>query len=174
MPYFSWRAIDLTGTIRTGFAYAHRIDAISDRLLTFDIALLSCRQLRFGLWRYPITQQERVQFFTRLHALLARGVFLSDALFLVYRTTKHPLFQALIYQLIDDIQQGNSLNQACAHHPEVFDAFTLQLLKAGESSGSLAQALHGLSEHALQMMEVRKKFDQHCLCRQLHYLFLQW
>lgn len=157
MPYFSWRAIDLTGTIRTGFAYGNNVDTISRRLLTLDISLLSCRELRYGLWRYPITQSDKLQFFTRLHALLARGVFLRDALLLVYRTTKHPLLQALIYQIVDDIQQGNSLHHACAQHPEVFDAFTIQLLKAGETSGSLAHALHGLCEHAQQLMEVKKK-----------------
>jgi type IV pilus assembly protein PilC len=157
MPYFSWRAIDLTGTIRKGFVYGNDVSIIQDRLFKFDMALLSCKELRFGLWRYPIRQSDKAQFFFRLHTLLARGVVLSEALSLLYRTTKHPLLQALLYQIIDDIQQGTPLHATFAKHPDVFDTFTVQLVKAGESSGALAQAFHNLSEHVQQQMKLKKK-----------------
>jgi type II secretory pathway component PulF len=75
---------------------------------------------------------------------------------LVRRTQKKTV-AAILGSLRNDIVQGETLSAALAKHPKVFTKFFVNLVRAGEASGTLDEVLVRLNRHFEQAGEIREK-----------------
>jgi type IV pilus assembly protein PilC len=93
----------------------------------------------------------------QLSSLLRSGMSLSDAIDVLERRTQKKAMAAILSSLHNDIVQGETLSASLARHPRLFSRFFVNLVKAGEASGTLDEVLIRLGKHQEQASEIREK-----------------
>ncbi len=88
-----------------------------------------------------ITTKDRIVFTRQLSTLLSAGLPLAQSLHTVSEQTANKRLQGVIDDIIADVEGGRSLSEAFGKHPTVFNKVFLALIKAGEASGTLDEAL---------------------------------
>src|SRR5438105_3815007 len=88
-----------------------------------------------------------VLFFTQeLSTLLNAGVPLDRALTITGEITERPNFRFIILDILRVLKGGRSMADSLATHPEYFSDLYVNMVRAGEASGSLASIFERLSE----------------------------
>jgi len=88
-----------------------------------------------------ITTKDRVIFTRQLATLIGAGLPLSQSLHTVLEQTNNKQLQAVVQEIVADVEGGKSLTIAFGKHPAVFDGVFISLISAGELSGTLDEAL---------------------------------
>lgn len=65
--------------------------------------------------------------------------------------------QRILNQVVDDLQGGSSIARALAAHPTVFSSFYINLVRAGEESGSLEKSFNYLADYLDRSYEITSK-----------------
>lgn len=65
--------------------------------------------------------------------------------------------QKIMNQVVEDLQGGSSISRALASHPEAFSSFYVNLVRAGEESGSLEKTFGYLADYLDRSYEVISK-----------------
>jgi len=88
-----------------------------------------------------ITTKDRVVFTRQLATLIGAGLPLSQSLHTAMEQTNNKRLQAVVQEIVTDVEGGKSLSLAFAKHPQVFDGVFISLISAGELSGTLDDSL---------------------------------
>ncbi len=88
-----------------------------------------------------IKAKDKVLYFRQLSTLINAGLPLSQSLRNVGEQTKNKNLKAIINSVITDIEGGKTLSSALAKFPNVFSRVVINLVAAGETSGTLDKAL---------------------------------
>lgn len=92
-------------------------------------------------------KQQDVHVATRqLATLLSAGIPLVQALNGLIEQTTNTGLKTIIAQIKDDVNEGNSLTAALSEHPRLFSRIYINMVQAGEASGSLDVVLERLAE----------------------------
>lgn len=110
-----------------------------------------------GSGRDRMKMREVLDFTTELSDLLSAGMKLSLALGTMAARRENAAGGSIICQVRDEINHGSSLSEALAQHPRTFSRLYVNLIRAGEASGALAEILERLTEHYEQVQESREK-----------------
>ncbi|MBV8626497.1 MAG: type II secretion system F family protein [Paraburkholderia sp.] len=158
---FVWRAIDVTGTRRTGKLIAPDADTARARLKRDSLFVyeLSAR----GEAPRPKPRAAEITLFTRqLASLLHAGLPLAPALELLAQASGRPAASGMpriAASLARDITAGVHFSDALGGHPAQFGALYCQLVKVGEASGALGAVLARVADDreraAAQLAKVR-------------------
>ncbi len=146
MPYYQWTGVDLLGQTRKGKQRATSPDFLEKTLFEQNIAVVEVWPVRSWPWQ-RWNQEDSLAFFKKLHVLLSAGVFTTDALTILLKQARHESVVTIIEQLYNDVCNGISLSSSLEKFPEHFDNLTITLIRAGEESGSVGNALEALCEH---------------------------
>ncbi len=65
--------------------------------------------------------------------------------------------QNVMNQIVDELQGGSSISRALAAHPTVFSPFYVNLVRAGEESGSLDKSFNYLADYLDRSYEITSK-----------------
>ena len=82
---------------------------------------------------------------------------LSEGLGVLVRRTQKKSFSIILAGMHNDIVQGETLSTALAKYPKLFSKFFVNLVRAGEASGTLDEVLIRLGKHQEQAAEIREK-----------------
>jgi|AntRauTorcE11897_2_1112592.scaffolds.fasta_scaffold00777_11 type IV pilus assembly protein PilC len=93
-----------------------------------------------------IKTKDKVIFSRQLSTLISAGLPLLQSLQNVGRQTQNKQLKFIISQVSSDIEGGTSFSGAIARHPDVFDKIYINLVEAGEVSGSLDHSLERLAD----------------------------
>lgn len=93
-----------------------------------------------------ITMKDKVVFARQLSTLINAGLPISQSLRSVQDQTTNKRLKAVISEIIMSVEGGSSLSDAFGKHPDVFSKLFIALLMAGESSGTLDQALQKVAD----------------------------
>jgi len=104
-----------------------------------------------------VATRDVLLFTNQLCSLLRSGMGLSDALAALERRSSKKNLRAILSQVHNDIVQGRSLSEALAKYPKVFPRLYVNLVRAGEASGTLDEILTRLQHHFEQVASVREK-----------------
>ena len=88
-----------------------------------------------------IKRTEIIQTAKNIAAMLTAGLSISRALSVIERQSSNPRMKKIAIGLIESIKKGSSFHEALGTYPKVFPEFFVAMSKAGEESGSLANAL---------------------------------
>lgn len=92
-----------------------------------------------------VKTRDKVLFSRQLSTLINAGLPLVQALRSVTaQTTSKPL-KLIVTQIIADVEAGSTLASSMSKHPRVFNRVYISLIAAGETSGTLDQALERLA-----------------------------
>lgn len=92
-----------------------------------------------------ITTKDKIVFTRQLATLIGAGLPLSQSLRTVLDQTSNKRMQAIIQEVIADVEGGRQLSEAFGKHKDVFDKIFLALVTAGEASGTLDEALRRIA-----------------------------
>jgi len=102
-----------------------------------------------------VPQGEILIFTKKLATMVRSGLSILDALTLVKGQTKNPVFRDAIGQIIESINQGNSLSFAIKKQSRYFDEVFINMIEAGEMSGKLDNFLDRIVEGQERMQKIR-------------------
>jgi type II secretory pathway component PulF len=165
MPMFQYKAKTRAGELVSGsLAAGDRRAALAEltKLGFFPLAVDSAEadqlaQDKANRYRNRVKSRDVLMFTQQLSSLLKSGMSLSQALGTLERRSQKRALGAILSELRNGIVQGESLSDSLAKHPRTFSRFFVNLIKAGEASGSLDDVLLRLGKHQEQMAELREK-----------------
>lgn len=88
-----------------------------------------------------IKRSELVRVAKNLSAMLGAGLSVARALSVIGRQSGNTRLTAVVSGLSEAIKKGSSFHEALAAYPRIFPAFFVAMVRSGEESGSLANAL---------------------------------
>jgi len=184
MPQFSYRARRRSGELVEGVLdVADRSTAVAqiERLGLFPIAVDTAKAgavhngksaaKNFDLMaflpptlRAQLSQkrkpklQELATFTQQLANLIQSGMPLTVALNSMTHLESKGIDASVSRELKNEVTEGRSLSDAMARQPRVFSDLYINMVRAGEQSGSLVEVLRRMANHFQQFAEVQAKF----------------
>jgi type II secretory pathway component PulF len=184
MPQFSYKARKRSGELVEGqLEVADRPAALAQiqRLGLFPIAVESAKAgaatsakagaKNFDLaallppaMRAQMTQkrkpklQELATFTTQMANLLKSGMPLTTALTSMTHLETKGIPAEVTRDLKQEVTEGRGLSDAMARQPRIFSDLYVNMVRAGEQSGSLVEVLRRMATHFQQFAEVQAKF----------------
>ncbi|MBW1749530.1 MAG: type II secretion system F family protein, partial [Deltaproteobacteria bacterium] len=158
MPVFEYTALDTGGKKLKGVLDADSMSAARQKIrqtgkYPVDIreTVPRARQKKkgsfFSLQSGPRVKQQEIHVATRqLATLLGAGIPLVPALNGLIEQTTNKTLKTIITQIKESVNEGNSLTSALAEHPRLFSKIYVNMVRAGEASGSLDVVLERLAE----------------------------
>ena len=173
MSEFRYRAVKPDGTLAEGaLAADSRAGALAQiermQLTPIEIseAAVGHRAAASGVGATPrapglfaskrITAGDVEDFTRSLSVMLRGGVSLDRALRVIAEMAQKETLEALISDLYTAVKGGKSFSQALAAHHAVFGDFYINMVRAGEAGGQLAEVLARIGEHLERFRELRE------------------
>jgi type IV pilus assembly protein PilC len=104
-----------------------------------------------------IKAKDKIIFARQLSTLINAGLPLVQSLRSVLAQTKSKPLQVVIGSIITDVEAGKSLNESLAKFPDVFNSIFINLISAGETSGTLDAALERIANQQEKDAEIVSK-----------------
>lgn len=104
-----------------------------------------------------ISRRQRLPFLQALSDLTGSGLSAGEAVRLLSQRLQEPALRALCKDLWESLSEGQPLSRAMEKYGNVFDSSTVNLIQAGEATGSLNDVLQRLIQHFTEQREVRQK-----------------
>jgi len=149
---FFFKAIASDGKVRSGTLSAETEKFVTQELrrqgLTpVFVGLEQKKSLEFKLPSFVQGRRRDVLFFTQeLSTLLNAGVPIDRALAITSELTERPQFRFIMQDVLRILKGGRSLADSLASHPLYFSDLYINMVRAGEASGSLAVIFERLTE----------------------------
>lgn len=118
------------------------------RLKHMGLDLILGKPVKHGyLWGGTgIDRRDLINFCFQLEQLIRAGVPLLEALTDLRDSMEQPQLKEVTASLVENIEGGQTLSQALAAHPDLFNRVFISLIQAGEVSGNLSFVLDSLTE----------------------------
>lgn len=155
MPSFQYRAYGAVGELVDGLIEAASIEAAENLLSLSGLTPFRMKQVSdqtIPWWRREVfatagASQASLAAFTREFAeLCASGIPLDDCLRILSDQAASDKMRAIAKSLVTGLLDGAALAEAMRKHAGVFPPDYLNIVQAGEMSGTLGQALEELAE----------------------------
>lgn len=165
---FTYTAIDGTNIQREGTVEAPTIDsaiaAVQKRGYTVvSIDEVASKKGLAGLFNvkfsfFPSVSNKEIVILSRQIATLFQAQVSPLRIFsLLSAESENDQLQIILNQVVEDLQAGSSISRALAAHPHVFSSFYVNLVRAGEESGSLERSFEYLADYLDRQYEVVSK-----------------
>ena len=150
---YHFRAVASDGKLRTGTLTAETDKSVAAELRRQGLIPVyvgldkSSGGFELKLPSFHRGRRKDILFFTQeLSTLLNAGVPLDRALSITAELTERGPFRALVLDVVRVLKGGKSLADSLATHPSHFSELYINMVRAGEASGSLAQIFERLAE----------------------------
>jgi type IV pilus assembly protein PilC len=147
MAVYGYRAIDGTGREIKGSLEADDENDLKQKLKKDGLTLTEVkaqniwnRDLNIQIGGYPTTRDLSVmcrQFVSMTQA----GVSIIEALKMLYEQTENKRLHDALQEVRISVEKGETLADSFAQHPKIFPAIMINMVAAGEASGSLEIAM---------------------------------
>ena len=168
MSVFEYVALDSRGRERKGFVDAPGVAAARQALRDGGIYPVEIRQakekkssaLSSSLeinFLQKISAKEISIFTRQLSTLLGAGIPLVPSFTVLLAQTRNPLLQKILAQIRADLNEGKSLTASMENFPRIFPPFYINMVKAGEASGTINLVLERLADFSEGQQELVSK-----------------
>jgi len=145
---FAFRAMDLSGVASAGEVEADSKAQVTEQLRQRGLIVLDVSEKASPLnvedffKRFKSVDMRELAVFSRQFAtLVSSGMPMLRALHTLEEQTQDELIKEAAAGLRSDIEAGSTLEQAMSRHPQVFDRLYRAMIRSGEESGRLDEAL---------------------------------
>ncbi len=165
MAKFTYLAKTKDGVTKQGIVTASSEDSALSALQGKDLIVISLqdinKQSAFGkdLEIFNRVSARELVVFTRiLSVFLEVQIPLVDAVSVLRDQNKgNKYFTEILDQLVLDLQDGNLLSDAMEKHPKVFDKLFVSIIRSGEASGGLQEALLYMADYLEEQYDLNNK-----------------
>lgn len=113
------------------------------------------KALSAKIFKKKISSKDILIFTQKLATLSRAKMELLPSLKVLYEQAENPEFKAVILKIHNDIKEGSSFSDGLAQFPEIFPSLFVSIVKAGEATGAMDQALTQLASF-IQIQESLK------------------
>ncbi|MFC1735395.1 type II secretion system F family protein, partial [Candidatus Hydrogenedentota bacterium] len=164
MPQMIYRARTLAGEIVEGRTRARDEAGARSDLSEKGLELLAIRVSEgpesvglsdfFSKFFKPVSHRDLCSFTGQLALMLETGTSLVESMNALEEQAGENNLAGILKGVNRDVSGGSPLAVALGAHPRVFNSFYVSAVKAGETSGQLAQVFRRLEEHMLKREEL--------------------
>jgi general secretion pathway protein F len=165
---FQWQGIDARGKDVKGLRDADnprllramlKKEGILATLIEEDAAARTRtrRELDFSQYLQRVSVQDIAITTRQLATLLRSGVPLVESLSALIEQVDQEKLSSALTQIRDKVNEGTSLADALKAHPKIFESLYVNMVAAGESSGTLDAVLERLADHLDASSRLRDK-----------------
>jgi len=177
MPNFYYRARDLDGRPHEGVEVATSEEDVLRMLANAQLVPVSIEAraaegevaptVELGTlwrdlgrrWNGAIKPGSVALFARQLSTMVGAGLPLVKSLRSIARDHEDRRLAAILVQVADDVQKGDTLATALARHPHAFDDVFVSLVNTGEISGTLDQILEQTAAYLERAEDLRLKVE---------------
>lgn len=153
MPVFDFEAVDKEGKSKKGSLEGSSIEDVKESLklqgyIPIDVReqTLLTKDLDISIGK-KVSSKELAIFCRQFSSIINAGVTIIGALEMLYEQSENKYLSAAIRDVQTAVEKGDSLADGLRMQPKVFPEILVNMVEAGEASGSLDVALDRLSEH---------------------------
>ena len=174
MPVFEYKALDRRGRKKTGIIDGESLVSARSKLREKGIypttmaevgsegqgsGTASGDSFAGRLFFSPITKAELAMVTRQLATLLSAGFPLISAVSSLVTQTRSKSLKKVLSKIKGSIEEGKSFAEALALYPSLFSAIYVNMIRAGESSGTLEIVLERLADITEKREETKKKIQ---------------
>lgn len=168
MAVFEWRGLDPKGKEVKGVRDADNPKVLRALLKKEGILLTSAleesqakkanaRNIDFGRFFRRVKTDELAVMTRQFATLLKSGVPLVESMSALIDQMENELLKGALTQTRDRVNEGSSLHEALRQHPTVFPVLYVNMVEAGEASGTLEVVLARLAEFLESQSKLNNK-----------------
>ena len=161
---YIYQARSKEGKIETGTVEASSREAAAALLQKYNIFVTSMKESSPLILRTEnisflnkVSKKDLAIFSRQLAVMMQSRVPVTQSLKSLAIQIKNPSFKSKMLKVSQLIEEGNSLSEAFATFPEVFNIFYVSLIKTGEASGKISESLYYLSDHLEREHDINSK-----------------
>ena len=162
---FTYQALDQSNTQREGTVEAASIDAaitaVQRRgytLMSIDEVSSSNGLLNMEMEFFSGVSHKDIVILSRQIATLFQAQVSPLRIFsLLSAEIENKKLKLAMNAIVEDLQGGSSISRALSAHPDIFTPFYVNLVRAGEESGSLEKSFDYLSDYLERQYEIQTK-----------------
>ena len=163
---YRYKAKKGPGDILEGTLDAHNESEVVEKIsqmgyfpiLVEEDNLTSIGAAATGSIRRKVRSSEVTVFTRQLASLLKSGVPILQSLTIILEQTDNPQFREALRQIHASIKDGAFFSSSLAQYPHLFPALYVALVRAGEGSGALPEALLHVAEYRAKQEELLAHF----------------
>jgi general secretion pathway protein F len=166
-PVFDYKAYGQDGKVQKGITESDsiknaRLKLKKQGLSVFEIsekstAGLNSKKQSIGLFSGKASLSDVSTMTRQLASLIKANIPLVDALGALVEQIEVPQLKLTLAQVRQDVNEGLSLTKAMGKHPKVFDSIYLNMIEAGESSGTLGLVMLKLADLKESQLKLKNK-----------------
>jgi len=171
MPAYAYTGLSSSGKTVKGVESADNVAALKAQLKRAGVYLTSVsettasaaagggmsREVDLSAFFDRIKQSDVGRITQLLGTLLNAGITLPEALSALTDQVESQRFKGILSDVANKVNEGSSLADALAKYPDVFKSLYINMVRAGEASGSLETVLIRISGFMEQEEELRSK-----------------
>lgn len=149
MAEYSYKAIDRNGNKVSGHYNASGMEDLESSLEKHGLDLLSAKPGGKSWSLFPqksISRRDLIIFFIDLEQMAIAGIPIVDSLHEIRDSASTPAIREVTTNLVDAISHGETLSEAMANYPKVFNEMMVKLIIAGEKTGNMGHIFGELKE----------------------------
>src|ERR671925_1067415 len=164
MSTFAFRAVDVAGVPARGEMEASSKSVVSEQLRQRGLIVLDISEKREALklesvlQRFKSVNLRSLAVFSRQFAtLIAAGMPMLRSLYTLESQTEDEMLKKAIVGVRENVEAGSSVAQAMESQPGVFDPLYRAVVRAGENSGRLDEALERIAYQLERLDALRRQ-----------------
>ncbi|GHV31541.1 type II secretion system protein F [Clostridia bacterium] len=162
MAKFKYKAVTMSGVVHTGVQDAPDRDSLMSALRAEGLYATAIKDVTksgaaAGLFAPKINIQALSMFCSQLAAVLRAGVPLASALDIMRDQVDDRTLKKILAEVLRKLRAGRSLTEAFSPFKERFPQMFLNMLEAGETSGSLDSCLERAGETFVKQAKITRK-----------------
>ena len=151
MSVFKYSGRDSNGKLITGVKNADSRASVITQLRQNNIFPISIEEQKpspklIRLKRFRLKNKDVTVFTRQLSNLLGSGVLLRRALTILGNRIMDSEVKSIISQVNEHVVGGGSLWEALSRYPDIFSSLYVNMIKAGEASGTLDKVINSLAD----------------------------
>ncbi|GAA3915913.1 type II secretion system F family protein [Luteimonas lutimaris] len=163
LQMFVWEGTDKRGKTMKGEQQSRSANMLRAELRRQGIQPRSVKlkpKPLFGSAGKSVTAKDIAVFSRQIATMMKSGVPIVMALEIIGNGQKNPKMKKLVNEVRLDIEGGSSIYEAMSKHPVQFDELYRNLVRAGESSGSLETVLETIADYKENIEAVKGKIKK--------------
>ncbi|MHA2609394.1 MAG: type II secretion system F family protein [bacterium JZ-2024 1] len=164
MPRFAYTALDKSGKELRGYLRADDKEEVERKLHELELYPMEIEEAviqptKLGLFR-RVPMRILIDFTSSLAAVVGVGMPLMQGFKAISGQLKHARFEQVLDEVSRAVAAGEPLHRALSYHPEVFEEYYVNLVRAGEEGGKLEMVLKDLASMLEKQEEIRSRIRE--------------
>lgn len=154
MAQFSYEAVGLDGKTKKGNIEADSLEKARSLLRNDGLTVVKIgeagvlnRDINIGIGKKKLKPRDLSVFCRQFLSILKAGVSMISALEMLTDQTDNKVLKEALKSVKDNVEKGDTLSVAMKKQDGIFPSILLNMIAAGESSGSLETSLERMSVH---------------------------